>query len=548
MKRSGKWVLTAAAVVTMAWATTPSFAATAPQRAVVHGEKLAKLAQAKPMGALDPQQSIHFSVALNPRDEAAMKAFVASLYQPTSVNYHHFLQPGQFTAKFGPTAAQYQSVIDFLEGQGFTVTKTYSNRLLVDAVGTVGQLEQAFQIQMNHYQLDGRDFFATANDVSVPAAIAPMIAGVIGLDNLAQMHPQFASQAPADTHSPTTPRAATATSGYTPQQIHTAYNFAPLYQAGVNGSGETIAIATAYTYSPSDVSAFDSAFGLSAPNVQNVSVDGSTSQTNVETTLDLEWSHATAPNAKVMMYEGANSSLSTFTDVYNRIASDDLAQAVSTSWGTSEDNMSTATLNADDNIFAQMASQGQSVFAAAGDNGATDGSYFYLETDYPSIDPYVTACGGTTLTLNSDNTYNSEQGWSGSGGGESDYFGEPSWQTGTNVPQDGYRQSPDIALNADPNTGYSYYFNGSWGVAGGTSFVAPQMAGTFALVDQDRASHGLGVIGQADPAIYSLASNAYGDFHDATSGNNGYYNCGPGYDNVTGWGSIDANAFVGGLS
>lgn len=217
---------------------------------------------------------------------------------------------------------------------------------------------------------------------------------------------------------------------------------------------------------------------------------------------------------------------------------------LSTGWGTAEQNMPSSTLNADDNIFAQMASQGQSVFAASGDNGATDGTG-NLAVDYPSSDPYVTACGGTTLTLNSNNTIASETAWSGSGGGQSAVWSEPNWQTGYNVPQDGARQTPDFALNADPNTGYSLYYGGSWNVAGGTSFVAPQMTATFALIDQLSAQQGYSPIGETDPAIYWDASNNYGtDFNDITSGNNGYYSAGPGYDNVIGWGSINAANFV----
>ncbi|PWI57455.1 S53 family peptidase [Sulfoacidibacillus thermotolerans] len=493
------------------------------------------------LGAHNPEGTIQFAVALQLQHTGDLQTLLHNLYTKGSSEYHQWLKPGQFAAEFSPSEQQYLQVVEFLQSSGLKVQKTYANRLLIDVVGNTKTIEHAFGVEIGDFQLGSKQFYAPRTAVHVPAAISPLITAVIGLSNYHQMHTHLLVKPGAVSHQ------LTATSGYTPSQIETAYNYNPLYGQGLNGSGETIGILTAYTYNASDIAAFDQAYGLPSPSVTQVNVDGTPSQINPETTLDLEWSSATAPGASVIMYEGANSSLSTFTDVYNAAASADAAQVLSTSWGTAETNMSQSELNADDNIFSQMASQGQSVFAASGDNGATDGTSS-LAVDYPSSDPYVTACGGTELVLNSNNTIQSETGWSGSGGGQSVVWSEPSWQTGYNVPEDGQRQTPDIALNADPNTGYSFYYNGAWNVAGGTSFVAPQMTATFALIDQDLASQGYSAIGQADPSIYQDAANNYStDFHEITSGNNGYYSCGPGYNNVTGWGSINAANFVSDL-
>ncbi|MCY0894441.1 MAG: S53 family peptidase [Acidibacillus sp.] len=499
------------------------------------------LTHATLIGVHDPNSTMSITVALHLQNQIQLQSLLHDQYTKGSSEYHQWLKPGEFTSKFGPSVAQYQTVMNYLQSSGLHIQKTYANRMLIDVTGNTKNIEQTFGVQIGNYKVGSKNFYAPQSSVKLPTQVSSLISAVIGLSNYHQMHTHLIMKQTATAHQ------LTATSGYTPSQIETAYNYNPLYNEGINGSGVTIGILTADTYNSSDIATFDQAYGLPTPSVTDVNVDGTPSQINPETTLDLEWSSATAPGANVIMYEGANSSLGTFTDVYNAAASADAAQVLSTSWGTAESNMSQSELTADDNIFSQMASQGQSVFVASGDNGATDGTS-NLAVDYPSSDPYVTACGGTKLILNSNDTIQSETGWSGSGGGQSSVWSEPSWQTGENVPQDGQRQTPDIALNADPNTGYSFYYNGAWNVAGGTSFVAPQMTATFALIDQDLAYQGYSSIGEADPNIYQDAAYNYNtDFNQITSGNNGYYSCGPGYNNVTGWGSINATNFVNDL-
>jgi len=430
------------------------------------GSAEAAVAHAGLLHAHDPNAVINFTVALPLQNKTALAAPLKGQYTKGSPAYHHWLKPGQFAQQFSPSPTAYNVVMQYLQTSGLTVRNTYGNRMLIDVSGSTRQIDNAFHIAINDYQLAGRQFFAPSSNLQIPAMVSPFIQAVFGLSAYAQMHSEM-QQKPG-----TTAHQLTATSGYTPSQIETAYNYNPLYSQGINGSGETIGILTAYTYNQSDINSFDQAFGLPSPSVTQDNIDGTPTQTNPETTLDLEWSSATAPGASVIMYQGADGSLATFTDVYNAAATADAAQVLSTSWGTAESNMSQSKLTADDNIFSQMASQGQSVFAASGDNGATDGTSS-LAVDYP---------------------------WS-----------EPSWQTGANVTQDGQRQTPDIALNADPNTGYSFYYSGAWNVAGGTSFVAPQMTATFAQIDQDLSNQGYSAAGQADPAIYQDAANFVSD-------------------------------------
>jgi subtilase family serine protease len=203
------------------------------------------------------------------------------------------------------------------------------------------------------------------------------------------------------------------------------------------------------------------------------------------------------------------------------------------------------------NILSQMATQGQSVYAASGDSGAYDcGDGVTLDVDNPANDPYVTGVGGTNLTLSSGN-WSSEKVWSntlygeGGGGGISKVYAKPSWQTGTgttNTYSTGKRQVPDVSADADPNTGYSIYSAGSWTVYGGTSCAAPLWAGITAVNNQYAAGKGKPNLGQANPTLYSKfnTTQTYAGYHDITSGKNLYYPATTGYDQASGVGTPNA--------
>ena len=346
---------------------------------------------------------------------------------------------------------------------------------------------------------------------------------------------------PAPSQTPTPSPTATPL-GYSPQQIGTAYDFGATY----NGAGVTVAIATAYTYTESDVATFWSTYGITAPSHRPIPVDGTATQTDVETTLDLERVGAMANGANVLVYEGANPEIITFADAYNMIVADNFASVVATSWGLCEPNMPSSYMQLDDEILAQGVVQGQTWFAASGDGGAQDCGTGTLAVDFPGSDPNLGAAGGTTLALNGNGTIATETAWSGSGGGLSIDFTEPSWQLGpgvTNAWSNGMRQGADIAFDADPATGYSVYYNSAWSVFGGTSFAAPNWAAIFALINQARAQNGVGRIGHPGPALYGLnnglLSQPYPAFHDIVSGSNGYYAATTNWDYPTGWGSVD---------
>jgi kumamolisin len=364
--------------------------------------------------------------------------------------------------------------------------------------------------------------------------------------------------------------------GNTPSDTHEQYDLTPLYARGINGSGQTIAIASFADYSESNVQTFDQQFSLPTANVSrvNVSAGGSSGSPlgvnngQDEAEMDIEMVHATAPNAAILMYEAPNSDQGAVA-LWSRIVSDNRAKVVTTSWGGPEPMYPASELNAIHQLLQEGAAQGQAIFAASGDAGAYDetgvrhGNPNALVVDYPASDPYVTGVGGTSLQANGPQ-YAGETAWSdssdttgpaGSGGGLSQSFSRPSWQTGPGVNNqysNGKRQVPDVSADADPSTGYAVYTiatrsGSSWGVVGGTSAASPVWAGFAALVNQS-AGHPLGFL---NPTLYRLgqlsASLPRAPYHDVTQGDNLYYPATAGWDFATGWGSFDGAAFVADL-
>jgi len=419
-------------------------------------------------------------------------------------------------------------------------------------------LERTFDVKINDYLYRGRQVYGTPDSPSLPNQIADDVLAVIGLSNIAKPKPMLVV-------GPTT-ASTSAPVGYSPQQIATAYNW-PDINNTANGNGTTIAVFAAQDAGllSSDYLSFWNYYGLPSHSVTISDPQGLPGDNCVlceqEATLDIERSGAMAPGADIIVYEAPEDTIPDFTEMFQTIASDRAAQTVDISYAATESSLSIGDLQTEDGYFQQMAAEGMAVFVADGDGGSPNCQLSSCDTTvnvpvYPASDPYVVAAGGTTLTLNSDNTIANETTWSyvpysdfdgeylGTGGAISNvtingtlFWPEPSWQSGNSVPQNGYRNSSDISLDADPGTGYSLYV-GAWTSGGGTSFVAPQLAGLFAV----QASLASAPLGQANSAIYTDAnsSNYSADFHDITSGNNGAFSAGVGWDHPTGWGSVNA--------
>lgn len=335
--------------------------------------------------------------------------------------------------------------------------------------------------------------------------------------------------------------------GYTPAQIQQAYGISSSLG---NGNGETIAIVDAYDDPniQSDLNTFDSQFGLPAATVTKVNQTGGTSLPpadssggwELEESLDVEWAHAIAPGAKILLVEANSSSLSDLLQGVTYAAAH--ANVVSMSWGGSEFSGQTSY----DSTFSHS---GTAFVAASGDSGAP--------VSWPASSPNVLAVGGTQLTLNSSGGWGSETGWSGSGGGPSAYENMPTYQDGV-VTSTTMRANPDVAYNASPSTGYAVYdsvpYSGTtygWMTIGGTSAGVPQWSALLAIADEGRAAAGQAPLDNTNPQqVMDILYQHPSDFHDITSGTSTgspNYTAGPGYDYVTGLGSPMANLVIGSL-
>jgi subtilase family serine protease len=331
--------------------------------------------------------------------------------------------------------------------------------------------------------------------------------------------------------------------GYTPAQIKAAYGFSSVTFGTVkgDGSGETIAIVDAYNDPNivSDLAAFDKQFGLAAPpSLKVVNETGGTKlPTNsrdwaTEIALDVEWAHAIAPGANILLVEASSaysSDLDTALD-YARNASG--VVVVSSSWGGSEYR---SEASEDVHFTTPAGHAGVTFTVAAGDDGTG--------AEYPASSPNVISVGGTSLRLTSSGTYSSESVWTDGGGGTSAFEGLPSYQSGLGLTT---RGTPDVSYDANPNTGfavYDSYGSSGWVEIGGTSAGAPQWAGLIAIVNQGRAIAGKSSLSNAQDALYSISRS---DFHDVTSGSNGR-SAASGYDLASGLGSPIANRVIADL-
>lgn len=324
--------------------------------------------------------------------------------------------------------------------------------------------------------------------------------------------------------------------GYTPAQIRKAYG---VNNVSDTGAGETIAIVDAYG-SPTmqnDLNAFSSKFGIPSANLTIAYPNGKPKKTDggwaLETSMDVEWAHAIAPGAKILLVVAKSPSDTYLMNAINYATSHG-AKVVSNSWGGSESYN-------ENNYDSYFNHSGVTYLASSGDSGSG--------VEWPASSPYVVSAGGTTLNVDSTGTYESETGWSGSGGGLSTYVSIPDYQKSVSNIVGNYRGNPDISWVSDPNTGATVYDTTSyegqagWFQVGGTSLSSPSLAGVVALIDQSL-GHSLDSYGFLTD-LYAATSSSYDtDYHDVTSGSNGDYNAESGYDLVTGIGTPKVDKLI----
>jgi subtilase family serine protease len=588
------------------------------QDRIVHGIDNGQIATVK--GNVHPQARAEFDQG--PADSALRLQGLTILFKPTaaqqasvdsllsaqqdrsSPNYHRWLTPEQFASLSGISQNDLNRIVSWLQSQGFQVGATSRSRTWVSFSGTAQQVEAAFHTAIHRFAVNGETHYANAAPPAVPAAFADLVLGVRGLHDF---HPQAHARASVTPN----PRFTSSVSGnhyLTPNDFATIYDLNPLYSAGINGTGQKIAVIGQTDIVMSDISTFRTVAGLPASNPQIVLVAGDPGTSNsdlAEADLDLEWSGAVAPNASIYYVNSSDA----FTSLIYAVAQN-TAPVISISYGLCEQQLSTSDAASLEQTARQANAQGITIVAPTGDSGAADcdtadPATKGLAVDFPASMPYVTAVGGTEFSEGSGTYWNAtntpspnggsaisyipeivwndtvaDQALSAGGGGGSALFTKPTWQTGSGVPADGQRDVPDVAIAASADhDGYLICSGGScvtaepaaagvgWrktdqtlNVIGGTSMGVPTFAGIVALINQQAGTpQGQGNINYV---LYPLAAATPSAFHDITSGSNIVpcqaastgcptsgaaqigYTAGAGYDLASGLGSIDAYNLV----
>ncbi|HEY3503951.1 MAG TPA: S53 family peptidase [Actinocatenispora sp.] len=611
-------------------------ATAAPSRHAVPGSTPAWATSANRSGTPSSSEHVDVQVFLNLRNASAAERFATAVSTPGTRQYGHYLTPAQFNRRFAPSDDTVKQVTAYLNGQGLAVGDVAAGNRYVTASGTVAALDKAFGTTLTTYRYKGHSLRAPAKQATLPATVANLVLSVNGLAETGPLRTPFhhratdpaaaktrsaapsAAPAPAECsnfwgeHHQTMPSAygrtdfPTYVCGYTPDQLQSGYGVKGTVAQGTDGSGTTVAIVDAYA-SPTmkaDANRYaqDNGQGAYAPGQYSEKVFrpfdmqdecGGEDGWNGEEAIDVEAAHAMAPGATIS-YVGAKNCDTGLDEALNWIIQNRSADIVSDSWGNTGEDIPASAVKAEHTIFVQAAAEGIGMYFSSGDSGdeVTAGNTPSAQPDFPASDPYVTAVGGTSLALGSDNAYQFETGWGsdvarvdytqdpasyttappgeyvfGAGGGTSTLFGQPSYQRGV-VPSRlsrAYgdapaRVVPDVAALADPYTGMAVgrTIDGEYTVEtwGGTSLACPLFAGVQAVASTHR-SH---PIGFANPLLYGLyKSSAYRDVlpqrtpvavatptgsalvtfdHDSSLA------ASRGYDNVTGVGTPNGTQYV----
>jgi large repetitive protein len=381
-------------------------------RATLPESHLRLLSRAIDAGPLDVDRPLDRIVLLlkgSPEQQQALQTLLLSQQTRGSASYHAWLTPGEFGSRFGPAPGDLAKITDWLQQQGFRVDSVAKSGMWIEFSGTVGQVNAAFQTQMHSYQIDGETHIANAADVSIPAAIAPVVEGVPLHDFFSK--PTFVrSRAQQDQTKPQITAPWNGAHAVIPGDFASIYDLNPLYKAGLNGSGQTIAVVAESDVNLSDNATFQKIFGLPSnpPTVIDVGADPGVDTTQgygMEAAIDTEWSSAVAPGAAIDLVVSAPSETTDGTALSALyIVEQNLAQIVSVSYGECEQNLGTAGNAMWNSLWQQAAAQGISVFVASGDQGSVscNASGLDLESGYGPMSvnglastPFNTAVGGT---------------------------------------------------------------------------------------------------------------------------------------------------------
>lgn len=531
-----------------------TIASRAADRQTLRGHVPSAVSRLHSIGRLSGSTNLQLAIGLPLRNPDGLTNLLARIYNPASPDYRHYLTPQEFAREFGPTEADYQAAMDFANANGLHVTATHPNRMIIDVTGSVADIERTFHVTMRVYQhpTEHRTFYAPDAEPSFDLNVS--VLKISGLDNYSLPRPQLKTVVPLATIS------ALPNSGSGPQGAYMGNDFRAAYLPGtvLTGAGQTVGLLQFDGYTANDISNYEAAAGLPSVTLSNVLIDGFNGQPSgnggeVEVSLDIEMAISMAPGlSQVILYEAPNPS--PFEDILNRMATDDAAEQLSCSWfkpNSGPDPLA-------DQIFQQMAAQGQSFLNASGDLDAWIGVI-----DFPGETPYITQVGGTMLTTaGPGGAWSSEAVWNrnngdGSGGGISTNYPIPFWQTNVSMANNQgsttMRNIPDVALTAEDvyvrADGIDYS-------VGGTSCAAPLWAGFVALVNQQAAMNSNSPTGFLNPALYQIGTGAtyLSAFHDITTGDNtsaaspNKFFAEQGYDLCTGWGTPAGQGLIDALA
>jgi subtilase family serine protease len=512
------------------------------------------------VGRLPATQSMRLVLVLQHRNQAGLESFLREVYDPYSASYRKFLTVEQFTEKFGPSQEDYDSVIHFAEANGLTVVGTSRNRMNLDVTGSVANIEKALHVTMGLYQhpTENRTFFAPDREPTLGLAVQLWHIG--GLDNYSTPKPMLVRRDPK-TVSPED-AGSNATTGSGPNKSFLGSDMRAAYygSTALTGSGQSLGLFELLGTDLADLNTYYKNIGqtnnvpitLTSVDTQNTLCKEPTCD-DTEQTLDMTQALGMAPGmSSLVMYIGTGGLSGQSVDdsgVFNAMATaSPLNAQLSCSWGWRPTDATT-----DDPYFEEFAAQGQNLFDAAGDSGKWTASQFV----WPADSVFLVSVGGTDLdTSSAAGPWASETAWADGGGGISpNKFAIPSWQVttaaGCSACSKVYRNGPDVSANAN----FTFYVCADQtactaNVYGGTSFAAPMWAGYLALANEQYLLNGnTSTLGFINPALYAigLGPNYDLDFHDITSGNNGFAAT-IGYDLATGWGSPNGAALINALA
>ena len=482
------------------------------------------------MGPVDPKETLSVSIRVRRRPDGPSLPNPNTL-AATSLTQRGYLSREDFAASYGAAQADLDQVVAFAQSQGLTVVETNAARRVVVVSGTVEQINHAFAVDLGQYQSRAGTYRGYEGTVQVPTSLGDIVERVYGLDNRQLARPLSRAAA-----------AGQATTPLTPPEVANLYGF----PAGP-ATGQTIGILEfGGGYQMADVqNYFNNVVHLPIPNITFAGVDGATNSpggsADIEVILDIAVAGSVAQGAKIVVYFAPNDEQG-WVDAITTAIHDttNKPSVLSISWAGEESGWGSAINSLSDAINTDAPVLGVTILVSSGDSGSEQPA----DVLYPASDPGVTGCGGTTIENVSGSSF-TQVAWSGSGGGISNIFPLPYWQTWAGIPPSvnptGHigRGVPDIAGNADPTSGYMLILNGaSTGPWGGTSAVAPLYAGLVALLNATLSEP----LGYLNYNLYAFAGPYVYD--DVTSGSNGGYNAGPGWDAATGWGSINGSAMA----